>query len=169
MSKTKVIVVVGFLIAFGAGVVLGLQLRQQAVASVNEPRREDRSWLKTELGLNPQQEEQMREIWSNLHNSGRKHEERRRALRDERDEAIAALLPPSTMGDYDKVLAVYGQKMSELSGERDKAFQQAVEKTKGILTVEQQAKYDELMKRRESPRDGRERGQRGRRPETKPG
>src|SRR5688572_11814580 len=111
MSKTKVIVVVGFLVAFGAGLVLGLQLKQPAVASVNVPQREERSWLRTELSLNPQQEEQIRTIWSELHHGGRKHDERRRQLRDERDEAIAALLPASAMGDYDKVLAIYNEKL----------------------------------------------------------
>jgi Spy/CpxP family protein refolding chaperone len=173
--KTKVIVIIGFFIAFVAGAVLGLQLRQPAVAHVNVPQREDRSWLRTELGLSPQQEEQMRDIWSNLHNSGRKHDERRRQLRDERDEAIAALLPASAMGDYDKVLAAYSDKMSQLSAERDKGFAEAVEKTKKILTPAQQTKYEEFLKRREGPGPGGPRGDRGphgpppgRKPETRP-
>jgi hypothetical protein len=59
--------------------------------------------------------------------------------------------------------------MNELSAERDKAFADAVEKTKTILTVQQQVKYEEFLKRREPGGSGRDRGPRGRRPETKPG
>jgi len=37
MTKIKVIVVVGFLIAFGAGAVVGLSVRQPAAATVVAP------------------------------------------------------------------------------------------------------------------------------------
>src|SRR5437867_7153144 len=103
MTKTRIIVIVGFLVAFGAGAVVGLQLRVASVAQpvVQPAAGQGPSWLRTELGLSPEQNEQMKNIWEALHASGRGYEERRHRLRDERDEAIAALLPPSAMGDYD--------------------------------------------------------------------
>ena len=155
MTKTRIIVVIGFLIAFGAGAVVGIQLRSPAVARDVAPQPQRHSWLQTELGLSGEQNEQMKNIWEGLHNSGRSYEERRRRLRDERDEAIAALLAPSVMGDYDRILADFSSKLSALAAERDKAFAEAVEKTKQILTSEQRSKYEEFLKRREPDRGGR--------------
>src|SRR5438477_13005359 len=101
MTKTRIIVIVGFLVAFGAGVVVWFQLRapQPAVATVPQ-QPEQRSWLRTELGLNAEQNDKMKNIWESLHASGRVYEDRRRHLRDERVEAIAATLEASVMADY---------------------------------------------------------------------
>ncbi|HEV8291224.1 MAG TPA: hypothetical protein VGP94_04855, partial [Tepidisphaeraceae bacterium] len=121
MTKTRIIVIVGFLIAFGAGAVVGLQLRTAPAQATVQPTQGQRpSWLRSELGLTPEQNEQMKNIWEGLHISGRSHEERRHRLRDERDEAIAALLAPSVMGDYDRVLQDYSNKLTALAQERDK-------------------------------------------------
>src|SRR6476646_8923219 len=115
MTKTRIIVIIGFLVAFGAGAVVGIQLRPPAPAKATEtPQPEQRSWLRTELGLSPQQNEQMKNIWESLHASGRGYEDRRRHVRDERDEAIAALLAPSVMGDYDRILQEYTNKLTAL-------------------------------------------------------
>src|SRR3954469_19786096 len=155
MTKAKIMVIFGFLIAFGAGAVVGIQMKQPSIVQADVPKKpEDRSWLRTELGLNSDQTSQMKKIWDELHSSGRSHEDRRHRLRDERDEAIAALIAPSAMGDYDKILAVYSDKMNQLGQERDKAFQEAVAKTMKILTPEQQVKYQEFLKRRDPNRPG---------------
>jgi Spy/CpxP family protein refolding chaperone len=109
----------------------------------------------------------MKNIWEGLHNSGRSYEDRRHRLRDERDEAIAALLAPSVMGDYDRILLDFNSKLDALGQERDKGFREAVEKTKKILTPEQLAKYEELLKRRE-PGGGERGGRSGRRSDSRP-
>jgi Spy/CpxP family protein refolding chaperone len=168
MTKTRIIVIVGFMIAFGAGAVVGLQLRAPSVVLATVPPPQQNSWLRTELGLSAEQNDQMKNIWESLHTGGRGYEDRRRQLRDQRDEAIAALLPPSVMGDYDKVLQEFSNKLTQLGQERDKAFQDAVEKTKKILTPEQRVKYEEFLKRREPDRG--DRGPRGfgRRSDSRP-
>jgi Spy/CpxP family protein refolding chaperone len=169
MTKTRIIVIVGFLIAFGAGAVVGLQLRTTPVRATEQPMQEQRpSWLRSELNLTAEQNEQMKNIWEGLHNSGRGYEDRRRRLRDERDEAIAALLAPSVMGDYDRILQDFSNKLTAMAQERDKAFAAAVEKTKTILTAEQRAKYEEFLKRREPDRGDRGPRGSGRRPESRP-
>ncbi len=169
MTKTRIIVIVGFLIAFGAGAVVGIQLRAPTAAkAVPTPPPEQRSWLRTELGLNAEQNEQMKNIWETLHASGRGYEDRRHRLRDERDEAIAALLAPSVMGDYDRVLQEYTNKLAALAQERDKAFADAVEKTKAILSPEQRVKYEEFLKRREPDRGDRGPRGPGRRSDSRP-
>src|SRR6185436_7871132 len=56
MIKTRIIVIVGFLIAFGAGAVVGLQLRTAPARATEQPAQAPRSsWLRTELGLTPEQ------------------------------------------------------------------------------------------------------------------
>jgi Spy/CpxP family protein refolding chaperone len=169
MTKTRIIVIVGFLIAFGAGAVVGLQLRTTPVRAIEQPPQGQRpSWLRSELNLTAEQNEQMKNIWEGLHNSGRGYEDRRRRLRDERDEAIAALLAPSVMGDYDRILQDFSNKLTALAQERDKAFAAAVEKTKTILTAEQRAKYEEFLKRREPERGDRGPRGSGRRSDSRP-
>ena len=169
MTRTRIIVVVGFVIAFVAGAVVGLQLRTTPVQATVQPVQGQRpSWLRTELNLTNEQNEQMKAIWENLHNSGRSYEDRRHRLRDERDESIAALLAPSVMGDYDRILADYSNKLTALGQERDKAFQEAVEKTKKILTPDQRTKYEEFLKRREPDRGGRGGRRSDSRPATRP-
>ena len=170
MTKTRIIVIVGFLIAFGAGAVVGIQLRAPAVAQtpVPQPQGQGPSWLRTEFGLTPEQNEQMKNIWESLHASGRSYEDRRHRLREERDEAIAALLAPSVMGDYDRVLQEYTNKLAALAQERDKAFAEAVDKTKQILTPAQRVKYEEFLKRREPDRGDRGPRGPGRRPDSRP-
>jgi len=168
MTRTRIIVIIGFLVAFGAGAVVGIQIRPQPVAATIQQQPEQRSWLRTELGLTPEQNDKMKSIWEGLHASGRGYEERRRHLRDERDEAIAALLAPSVMGDYDRILADFSNKLAAMAQERDKAFSEAVEKTKAILTPEQRVKYEEFLKRREPDRGDRGPRGAGRRSDSRP-
>ena len=169
MTRTRIIVIVGFLIAFVAGAVVGLQIRTAPVQATVQPTQGQRSsWLRTELGLSPEQNEQMKNIWEGLHSSGRSYDERRRRFRDERDDAIAALLAPSVMGDYDRILQDFSSKLTALSAERDKGFQEAVEKTKTILTPEQRVKYEEFLKRREPDRGDRGPRGGGRRSDSRP-
>jgi Spy/CpxP family protein refolding chaperone len=112
-----------------------------------------RSW-----DLTAEQNEQMKNIWEGLHNSGRSYEDRRHRLRDERDEAIAALMAPSVMGDYDRCWQdLFQQADSSLGRSGIRQFAEAVEKTKKILTAEQRVKYEEFLKRRE-PRPMADRG-----------
>jgi Spy/CpxP family protein refolding chaperone len=56
----------------------------------------------------------------------------------------------------DLILQQYSDRVSELSREREASFEQAVAKTKEILTPAQREKYEELLKRRpDHDRDGR--------------
>jgi hypothetical protein len=64
----------------------------------------------------------------------------------ERDGAIQSLLSNEQRSRYDAIQQEYSRKTEELSQERKRAFEQAVEQTKHILTPQQAAKYDELMK-----------------------
>jgi uncharacterized membrane protein len=156
---TKVLLVVGFLVAFGAGVVIGLELRQPAQATTVVPATRPTgpgSFLTAELGLSPDQQEQMKKIWSETaHRGGREQDDRRRQSRKERDDAILALVRPEDRPKYDAVVQAYLDRQAEMEKEWRASFQTAVEKTKRILTPEQGRKYEDFLKKREAERGSR--------------
>ena len=132
-----------FAVVFAAGVAVGLLLPRSA-----RPRHRG-SWLARELDLTPEQKEQMRKIWSepDQRSSMRGDLERRRALREARDEAMRALLTEEQKARHDALVQEYEQKLAELYEERRKAFEERLERTKEILTESQRKKYEELMEK----------------------
>jgi Spy/CpxP family protein refolding chaperone len=172
--KAKVIIVVGFLIAFAAGLVVALWMRQPAVAAVvpGAKHEERRPWLARELGLDAEKAKQLEKIWSEARrNAEREHDERRRSVRRERDEAILAMLKPEDREAYEKIQQDYMDKMTQLGRGRGRHMEEAVARTKEILTPEQRVKYEELLKRAEAERAARdkERAERGDRERRGPG
>ena len=142
MTKQVLWTVLVFAVALGSGVVIGMNLPR---ATAHGPR--DRSWLEEELKLTPEQREKMKAIWSEMLPGRRQGGERRWQAIKERDEAIAALVPPEKKAEYGKITARFEQQMAEMGKEREKAFQKAVEQTKAMLDPKQRKKYDELLKK----------------------
>jgi len=142
MTKIKAILIVSFLVTLAAGVAAGL-----AIANLYH-RPHGPSWLTTELNLTPEQQDQMHKIWSEVMGSGTPQRgEQREALRQERDKAIVALLSQEQRARYDAILKDYAAKEATLSEQRKQAFEEAVRRTKEILTPEQATKYEELMQK----------------------
>jgi Spy/CpxP family protein refolding chaperone len=112
----------------------------------------------------------MHTIWSEVMRAdGRHQREQRKALAQERDDAIAALMTEDLRPQYENILKEYNRKMDELGQERTQAFEQAVEQTRKILTPEQAGKYDALLKKQREQSPGEPSGLRppwgeGRRP-----
>jgi hypothetical protein len=160
---TKLIIIAGFVIAFGAGMVTGLKQTREEVASpttqpTTRPRERgpgpgrgapDRgSFIARELRLTDEQTKQMTEIWSDVaRRSGREQELLRRQIREDRDAAIVALIRDEDRGSYDQVLADARQRLEALDKEWRDAWQQAVERTNGILNEEQRARYQAILSR----------------------
>ena len=89
----------------------------------------------------------MDEIWNAVMRDSRRFQsDQRQAFQKQRDEAVRAILAEEQKVKYDAVLKDYANKMAELGKAREKAFQEAVEKTKLILNAEQQKKYEEWLK-----------------------
>ncbi len=155
----RLVLVIGFLFAFSAGLVVGLQVRREAAAApATRPTRH--GFLTAELGLSPDQEEQLKKIWSETaHRGGREQEDRRRQFRKERDEAVAALIKAQDRDKYVEAINTYTKRTDALQEEWRSSFQSAVEKTKQILTPEQRTKYEDLLKRQEAERSSRDREQ----------
>ena len=158
MTRIRLTLVGCFVVVFAAGVSTGLLLPR---LKDHSPRR---SWLASQLKLTPQQEEQMRTIWEGAVRTpgGR---EGWSALARERDDAVEALLSEEQRAKYDAILQEHVRRLEELSQQRKRSFDEAVERTKSILTPDQAEKYDALLKRRDGkggppgpgPRQGRPR------------
>jgi Spy/CpxP family protein refolding chaperone len=173
---TKLLILAGFLIAFAAGLVVGVQSRQSAVLNTpgspgtsavpttgpsTRPGRH-RGMLAAELGLSPDQQTQLNAIWSEIASEGHQRDDARRQARKDRDDAIVALIHQEDQGKYQQILDTYTQRQQAIDEQWRSAYQNAVERTKQLLTPEQRAKYEELLKRNQwdrGPRGGdRERG-----------
>lgn len=151
---TRWVVAFGFLVAFAAGYVVGLRPQKEAPAPTTRPSRRG-GWLAAELKLTPEQQRQLDAIWSETASRGRQdREERRREIMRQRDEAIAALIPPGDQAKYEQVRKDFSSNMDALDQEWKRGFREAVEKTKSILTPEQKAKYERLLERHEPPDRG---------------
>lgn len=155
---TKVVVILGFLVAFGAGLAVGLQnARRETAAKPQEPATRPSAggregWLTSALGLNSEQQEQLKKIWSETARRGRgEQDDLRRQYRTERDEAIAALIRPEDKPRYDLALRTYTERTAAMEQQWRTAYQAAVEQTKQVLTPEQRVKYEELLKRHTGP------------------
>jgi Spy/CpxP family protein refolding chaperone len=177
---TKLVVIVGFVISFAAGLMVGMQSRPASVAApTTRPVRRGGGWLTSELTLTAQQQEAMNKIWSDTARSGRgEQDDRRRQLRHDRDEAIAALVRPEDKEKYDQAIKNFSEQMATIDREMRARFDEAVKKTKEILTPEQRTKYDEILARHQvdrarggdrGPDHGGERGGRDREPTTRQG
>ena len=172
----KVLLIVGFAIAFGAGWMLssGYERRQRQEQQVQMPtttapstRPSRRGFLASELSLTVDQNEKMKVIWSDMaHRGGREEWDRRNLFRKERDEAIAALIRPEDKEKLDQVQNSYSDRNTAMDKEMRSSYESAVEKTKAILGPEQLKKYEEFLKNHEPPKDPRDHEQ-GRRVEDR--
>jgi Spy/CpxP family protein refolding chaperone len=165
MTKIRLLIVACVLVVFAAGVALGL--------AMSRPHRPGRggSALAGQLGLTAAQQTEMHNIWAEVMSKARQEEgQQREALRKERDDAIRALLPDAQVVRYEEILKTYASKTAALNMAleegRRKTFDEAVARTKTILTEKQRVKYEEILKQREAGEGGRggpgERGDRGR-------
>jgi Spy/CpxP family protein refolding chaperone len=164
---TKLVVIFGFIVAFAAGLMVGLATRTAGVASPVAPaspttrpgggRGGPGGFLIRELALSPQQAEQLRKIWS-ASPGPRDFDERRGELRRRRDDAVAALFSPADKARYDDIQKTYKQQGDALERQMRASFDGKVQQTKQILTPEQRAKYEDIVKRHQSDRGPRGRG-----------
>jgi Spy/CpxP family protein refolding chaperone len=171
---TKAVVLVGFLVAFAAGLTVGIKWHRPAQPADTQPARLG-GWFSRELSLTAQQQKQMDKIWrETAWGGGRAREDKRRRLFKERDEAVTGLIREEDKPRYEQIQKDFQEQMAALDAEWRGSYRKAVEETKKILTPEQQAKYEKLLEQRpweRGPHD-RRRGDRdretGRRPDRRP-
>jgi Spy/CpxP family protein refolding chaperone len=161
---TKLVVIFGFLMAFTAGWIVGVS-RPQRVATISttpvpllstRPTQRGPGELDALLSLRPKQKEQLKKIWSDMAEKGRKHhEERRDQLREQREQKVQALLSPDQKSKFEQVHREYDDQRKALDREMKANFQQAVEATKAVLDPDQKAKYEEWLSKRQWDRSSR--------------
>jgi len=158
-SKTRLMLVVAFVLALGGGVVLGLAAGRRPVPGAVVPAAHppgEHSWLADQLDLTTDQRERMKDIWSTLvQGPAQANRDRRRQVEKERDEALVSLLTPEQRAEYDRRLSGYAAQLVDLGKEREKLFKDAVEQTKLILNDSQRQRYDELLKAHDAERASR--------------
>jgi Spy/CpxP family protein refolding chaperone len=147
MSRVKMFLTIGFVLAMGAGVAVGM------LGAKYPQTHQPRSWLGDELGLSPDQREQMRSIWQDVSKSGQRDWGKRRALEKEKTEAVLGLLTPEQKAKYDELNRQYQQKAQEISQQREANMQDAIERTKAMLTPQQRERYEQIMQERREKRD----------------
>jgi flagellar motility protein MotE (MotC chaperone) len=143
-----------FVLTLGAGVVVGMaagrhkpvvETQAQTTTRPTEPKG---PWLPDALELNTDQREKLKGIWTETVQgpSQRANSSKRSQLLKERDEAFYNLLTDEQKQQYKKQMTEFSAKLAELEKEREKAIQEAVERTKLILDARQREKYDQILK-----------------------
>ena len=140
MNKLPIILTIVFLLVFIAGGATGL-----SISKTNKNRPRHSQYLARELGLSEQQNLQMQQIWQETMREAREaHRQRHEQLRDARNEAIFNMLSPEQTLRFEQIQNEYKQGNEELSAIRKQIIDDAVVKTKAILSPEQAEQYDKL-------------------------
>jgi Spy/CpxP family protein refolding chaperone len=156
---TRLVVIIGFCVAFAAGLTVGLAKRgnvEQSTAPAAPTSRSSHrgsSFLASELSLTPDQQEQLKKIWEPSRGGRDEHERRRRELREKRDGAVEALIRDEDKAKFQQAMDDYRKGQEALDREMREGFRSKVEATKKILTPEQTVKYEEFLSRRDWGRD----------------
>ncbi len=169
IAMAKIMVVIGFLVAFAAGLTVGREMRPAPTlaGAPGEPRtrpthgptsrggRSPGGWFASQLNLTPDQRAKMDAIWSEVARAGRQEMDNRRdARRKQRDDAILALVGPDNKPAYDAILKDYHDQQRATEREMRSRFEKAVEETKAVLEPQQRVKYEQLLARHRPPERG---------------
>ena len=146
MNKLKLMAAVALCMTYIAGIATGWA--GYTLASSPPPPQEGRgSWLSHTLELNDKQTSEMKEIWSR-EGQGREGDdgrEKMRALYDERNGQVRALLNEEQAKAFDEIYRAFDEKKELLSNGRRQRHEDAVRKTMAILTADQQERYQTIL------------------------
>ena len=146
MTKVRIVIILGFALAFAAGGSVGMLAAPQQQPATRRGHGPD---LAVQLGLTDAQREKMHDIWTeSVFGRDKEFRDGKRALWQEKDEAIEGLLTDEQRIEYDAILASCDRRMKEMDQQWQEIIQQAVEETRKILTKEQAKKYDEFRAKR---------------------
>jgi len=143
MNKITLIVMAGFALAFVAGGSVGMLAGPEVPPG---PPRGPGEWLVREIQLTPEQRRQMREIWSVLDEADIRR--RQQELLQRRDRAIQEMLTEKQRTQYRQIVEEFQRGKQEIHRDMRTRMEQAVRRTKEILTPEQARRYEEIRRRR---------------------
>ena len=148
MSRAKIVLVLAFLVVCAAGVVVGTAVDRHV-----RPVEEHRGGLPHELGLNSDQERQMKAIWDSVIQKRQQIFPKRREESKQRDAKIRGLLTDEQKSQYDAILKQYADDTAALDEQLHQAEREADTRTRALLTPEQAKKWDDMRSRMHNPRD----------------
>jgi len=149
MNRIQVAVIAGVALAFAAGGSVGMLIRSDRPGRP-EGKEERGGGLTRDLDLTPEQQAQMKEIWSKVMTPEgmQQSRQRRQELQQRRDDAIQAMLTDEQRARYREIFAEHEEATEEMYRERSRRVDEAVERTKAIFTETQRQKYEEIRKNR---------------------
>jgi Spy/CpxP family protein refolding chaperone len=162
---TKLIVITGFLVAFAAGMMVGVRQRIEPAKSTvvttipttgpttypggrrggNRPT--PSSMIVRELALTPQQTQKMNEIFRKAANVGHDLDDQRHMLQQKRNDDIRNLAMQEQNDKYVKILKDYNDASEKITEEWQNVYTSAIKETKQILSDDQQKRYEEMLTR----------------------
>jgi hypothetical protein len=153
VPKLMVLLFAAFVLALAAGVSGGMLLARLPAThqDVGDIASASASPLGTELGLAPQQSEDMRRVWEGVRETAQQCYEDGRRLQKDRDDALVALLSDEQKVKFEKISREFAEQFAELNRKRDRDFEKAVQQTKRILTDSQWQKYERILRSRVGP------------------
>ncbi|HVT89087.1 MAG TPA: Spy/CpxP family protein refolding chaperone [Tepidisphaeraceae bacterium] len=144
--KIETLVIGLAVLSLAAGVAAGFVASRVSAASASLPSPADSTPLTVELQLTPDQRDQMRDIWETVRSSVRNVFDDAQRLEKQRDDAMIALLNDEQKARFEKLSQTYADRFNQLTQKRDQTFQDAVERTRKLLTEEQRVKYEAILK-----------------------
>lgn len=151
MTKTRklqLLLVTLTVLALGAGLTAGLlSARLPARTDTNPPDSAiERTPLVDELNLSAAQRDKMKAIWESAQKQAQQAFQDAQGLQKSRDERIFSLLNDEQKAKFTQISREFADRYDVLQEKRDTVFNQAVNQTRGLLTEEQQKKYDQILR-----------------------
>jgi Spy/CpxP family protein refolding chaperone len=104
--------------------------------------------LMEQLQLTAAQREQMRVIWEAVRADVESSYQEAQSLQKQREEALVALLDDAKKAEFQRTSQAYADKYDSLMARRDRSFEAAVARTRGLLNEMQRQKYEAILKTR---------------------
>lgn len=145
IGKNLIIIILAFVVVFAAGGVVE-NVRKRVEKPTND------SWFAHQLNLSQEQSDQIKKIFADARNTGM-HFDQRHELQKERDDSVRALIPADRQSQFDQILADYTAKTTAAEQTRRQVMRDAqikIEQT--VLTPEQAAKFEDMLKQRAGDR-----------------
>src|SRR5689334_17328190 len=104
---TKLVVIVGFCVAFAAGLTVGMSRARQEGGNLppaSMPTSHPHRGFLSELNVTPEQHEKLDKIWEFARTGRGEQDRQRQVLREKRDAAIQSLIPAQDREKYEKAL-----------------------------------------------------------------
>lgn len=150
MKTLKLAIVLGFALMFFAGLAVG---RSKApvlpVAAHVEP---PKVGIEKDLDLSADQRDKIKKIWdeAGAQAAAQRNEfaQQFHDLDSQRDLALRQMMSDEEWVQYQQILHEHDARVDAVRARTDKPFRDAEQKTRALLTPEQQARYDQMLKDR---------------------